>query len=328
MQLSSSSRHLENSFCYRAKSLNFRITAPQGKMSTFVLKIWRDDLRDQNRLRTTLTEYLRGTEPRLAPSIADAFGASVIEMLQFDAAHVSGQAVHKSLALADAGLITLDELESRVRSIADAVSIPIIVDGETGFGNVRNTRRTVRALERAGASAIHFEDQVTPRRYRAGGNVPTIPLGEMVDKLKAALDERIDPRMLIIGRCEDRTSKETLIERLITYAETGIDGLWSSAFGVDIIKPVREAANGIRFIGVPTDRLIRKETAELGVPIMIFPTISTVAAAWGMVTALRKMRDAGSPDEAYRSIEGLDEIRTWFRTVGEDRYPGSTRGEA
>jgi 2-methylisocitrate lyase-like PEP mutase family enzyme len=271
--------------------------------------------------RAVLAGFMRGSEPRLAPSIADAFGASVVEMLQFDAVHVSGQAIHKSLALADAGLITLDELEGRVRTIADAVSIPVIVDGETGFGNVRNLRRTVRALERAGASAIHFEDQVTPRRYRAGGKVPTISTAEMSDKLKAALDERTDPSLLIIGRCEDRASNEILIERMIAYAATGIDGLWSSGFGADIIKPVREAANGIRFLGVPTDRLIRRETAELGIAVMIFPTIPTVAAAWGMVTVLRKMREAGSPDEAYRSIDGLDEIRAWFRTMGEDRYP-------
>jgi 2-methylisocitrate lyase-like PEP mutase family enzyme len=285
-------------------------------------------LRHQKEQRTALADYLRGAVPRLAPSIADAFGASVVEMLKFDAVHVSGQAVHKSLALADAGLITLDELASRVSSIADAVSIPVIVDGETGFGNVRNTQRTVRALERAGASAVHLEDQITPRRYRAGGNAPTIAAAEMVDKLKAALDERTDSRMLIIGRCEDRTSKEILIERLITYAGTGIDGLWSSAFGADVIKPVREATGGIRFLGVPTDRLIRKETAELGVPVMIFPTIPSVAAAWGMATALRKMREAGSPDEAYRGIEGLDDIRKWFRTLGEDRYPASAGGDS
>lgn len=271
--------------------------------------------------RACLAEFMRGDEPRLAPSIADAFGASVVEMLKFDAVHVSGQAVHKSLALADAGLISFDELVDRVRAISDAVHLPVIVDGETGFGNARNMRRTVRALERVGASAIHFEDQVTPRRYRAGGNVPTVSTAEMIDKLNAALDERTDPHMLIIGRCEDRTSKEVLIERLITYAETGIDGLWSSAFGADVITPVRKAANAIRFLGVPTDRHIRKETAELGVPVMVFPTIPSVAAAWGMATVLRRLLEAGSPDEAYRSIEGLDDVRSWFRTMGEERYP-------
>lgn len=271
--------------------------------------------------RALLSGYLRGTQPRLAPSIADALSASVVEMLKFDAVHVSGQAIHKSLALADAGLITLDELVSRVQTVADATKLPVIVDAETGFGNVRNVRRTVRALERAGASAIHLEDQVTPRRYRAGGAVPTISTADMIDKLKAALDERTDSSMAIVGRCEDRTSTEILIERLIAYAHTGIDGLWSSAFGADIIKPVRDAAHGIPFLGVPTERLIRKETAELGIPVMVFPTIPSVAAAWGLVTVLRRMRDAGSPDEAYRSIEGLDDIRKWFRGVGEDRYP-------
>lgn len=271
--------------------------------------------------RARMAEFMRGDEPRLAPSIADAFGATVIQMLEFDAVHVSGQAVHKSLALADAGLISFDELVHRVWEISDAVHLPVIVDGETGFGNARNIRRTVRALERAGASAIHFEDQVTPRRYRAGGNVPTIPTTEMIDKLKAALDERTNSRMLIIGRCEDRSSKEILIERMIAYAGTGIDGLWSSAFGADVITPVRQAANGIRFLGVPTDKLIRKETALLGVPVMIFPIIPSVAAAWGMATVLGKMRETGSPDEAYRGIAGLEAIRNWYRTMGEERYP-------
>ena len=272
--------------------------------------------------RADFAKYLRDDVPRLAPSVADALGASVVEMLKFDAVHVSGQAIHKSLALPDAGLITLDELESRVRNVVEAVRLPVIVDGETGFGNVRNLRRAVSSLERAGSSAIHFEDQVTPRRYRAGGNAPTISTAEMTDKLKAALDQRIDPQLAIIGRCEDRTSNEVLIERLVAYAETGIDGLWSSGFGAEIVTPVRKAANGIRFIGVPPDRLIRKETAELGLPVMIFPTIPSVAAAWGMARVLQKMRDAGSPDQAYRSIEGLDDIRKWFRTVGEDRFPG------
>ena len=270
--------------------------------------------------RRTVREFLAGTVARLAPSCGSAFDASVVAMLGFDAIHLSGQAVHKSLGLADAGLITLSELAARVDSIREAVDLPIVVDGETGFGNVRNMRRSVRLLERAGASAIHFEDQVTPRQNRAGRTVPTISTQEMVDKLKAALDERVDPQMAIIARCEDRTSDTMLIERLVTYAETGVDGLWSSNFGADILTPVRAAAHDIPFIGVPRNRVISPEAVALGIRIMIFPTIATVAAAWGMATVLRKMRECGSPDEAYKSIEGLDEIRSWFRDLGEDRY--------
>jgi 2-methylisocitrate lyase-like PEP mutase family enzyme len=254
----------------------------------------------------------------VAPSCGGAFDARVVEALGFDAIHLSGQAVHKSLGLADAGLITLSELEARTAQINEAVDLPVIVDGETGFGNQRNIKRAVRLLERAGASAIHFEDQVTPRRYRDGGVVPVISQDEMIAKLKAALDAREDPNMLIIARSEERSSKEAMIERLLTYAKTGVDGLWTSAYDHALLGQLR-AATGLPFLGVPTDRLIKQETADAGVHAMIFPTIPTVAMAWGLRTVLTKMRESGS-DEAYRTIEGLDETRKWFRTLGENRY--------
>ena len=118
------------------------------------------------------------------------------------------------MALPDAGLITMSELAQRVAEICDNVNMPVVVDGETGFGNRRNVTRTIRALERAGASAIHIEDQATPRRAREVGKGAVVTsTAEMVDKLKAALDTRIDQRMAIIARCEDRTSDEVLRER-------------------------------------------------------------------------------------------------------------------
>lgn len=254
----------------------------------------------------------------VAPSCGAAFDASVVASMGFDAIHLSGQAVHKTMGLADAGLVTLSELEARLAQINEAVDLPVIVDGETGFGNQRNVKRTVRLLERAGASAIHFEDQVTPRRYRDGGVVPVISQDEMIAKLEAALDAREDPDMLIIARSEERSTKEAMIERLVAYAKTGVDGLWTSGYGHTLLKDLR-AATGLAFLGVPTDRIIKQETADAGVHAMIFPTIPTVAMAWGLRTVLSKMREAGS-DEAYRSIDGLDETRKWFRTLGEDRY--------
>lgn len=254
----------------------------------------------------------------VAPSCGSAFDASVVASLGFEAIHLSGQAVHKGMGLADAGLITLSELEARAAQINEAVDLPIIVDGETGFGNQRNIKRAVRLLERGGACAIHFEDQVTPRRYRDGGVVPVIPQEEMIAKLKAALDAREDPDLLIIARSEERASKDAMIERLVAYAEAGVDGLWTSAFDHVLLKQLR-VATGLPFLGVPTDRLVAQETADAGVHAMIFPTIPTVAMAWGLRTVLTKMREAGS-DEAYRAIAGLDEARKWFRTLGEDRY--------
>lgn len=272
--------------------------------------------------RQTMKAYLAGNEPRLAPSCASALDAAVVKLVGCHAVHVSGQAVHKSLALPDTGLITLTELESRVAAIADAIDLPVIVDAETGFGNARNVVRTVRALERVGASAIHIEDQITPRRFRnEGGSADTITTAAMVDKLKAALDARTDRDLVIVARCEDRTSPEAMIDRLVAYANAGVDALWTSNFTAEVITRIRKAANGIRFMGVPTGRRIAKETAALGVPVMIFPTIPGVAAAWGMASVLRAVIEEGGADEAYKRFPGIDEIRDWYRKLGDERYP-------
>jgi 2-methylisocitrate lyase-like PEP mutase family enzyme len=266
--------------------------------------------------RLKIKEFLAQESIHLAPSCADAFGAAVIERLGFEALHLSGHAVHKSLCLPDAGLASANEFESRISSIVDAVSLPLIVDGETGFGGVRNIRRTMRLLERAGASAIHFEDQFTPRRYRSEGS-PTISSGDMVAKLKAALDERRDPNLAIIARSEERSSEPALIERLVTYAETGVDALWSSGFSADLIRQVRAQARGIPFIGIAADP---KAAAVVGVRIAVYPTVGIIAAAWGMTTVLAKLREGNAPEEIFRNLMGMDEVRAWFRDLGEARY--------
>jgi len=270
-------------------------------------------MRDQ---RLKIKEFLAGDTIHLAPSCADAFGAAVIERLGFEAIHLSGHALHKSLCLPDAGLAGANEFESRVAAIVDAVTLPLIVDGETGFGGVRNMRRTMRLLERAGSSAIHFEDQLTPRRYRAAGS-PTIPIVEMVAKLKAALDERRDASLAIVARCEERSSDAALIERLIAYAETGVDALWSSNFSPDLIRRVRAQARNLPFIGIAADTTA---TAATGVRIAVYPTVGIIAAAWGMTTVLGKLRNGAAPEAIFRELDGMEEVRTWFRELGEARY--------
>lgn len=266
--------------------------------------------------RLKIKEFLAHDGIHLAPSCADAFGAAVIERLGFEAIHLSGHAVHKSLGLPDAGLASANEFESRISSIVDAVSLPLIVDGETGFGGVRNMRRTMRLLERAGASAIHFEDQFTPRRYRSEGS-PTISSTEMVAKLKAALDERRDPDLAIIARSEERSSEAALIDRLVAYAEAGVDALWSSGFSAELIRQVREQARDIPFIGIAPDT---KVASTAGVRIAVYPTVGIIAAAWGMTTIFTRLRDGNTPEEIFSSLAGMDEVRAWFRGLGEAHY--------
>ena len=275
-----------------------------------------------NQRRETLQKYLAGAGGHIAPSCGTPLEAALIEHLGFDAIHVSGNAVHKGLALPDAGLITLSEMAERVAAIAEATTLPIIVDGETGFGNARNVARAVRLLARAGASAIHLEDQVTPRRMRdVGKSAPVIATEEMVDKLKAALDARDDNTLAIIARCEDRSSDQALQERLLAYAHAGVDALWTANFNADVIEPVRKAARGIAFVGVPPGRRAGPEAAVLGVKIMCFPTVVSLGAIWGATRVLHAIKSGQTPDEAYKTLEGLPPLRDWYRDLGDERFP-------
>src|SRR5438309_10776905 len=114
--------------------------------------------------RRAFHELLQAPGLTIAPSAFDALSAMLIERAGFNAIHISGSAVHRSFGYPDVGLLTMHDQLARATQIADAVNIPVIGDGETGFGNVVNLVRSVREFERTGVAAIHIEDQETPKR--------------------------------------------------------------------------------------------------------------------------------------------------------------------
>lgn len=180
----------------------------------------------------SLKERLRQSEPVLAPGVYDALSALLAEQAGFEALYLSGGAVaYTQLGRSDVGLTTATETADVLARIADRVSLPIIVDGDTGYGNALNTQRTVRAFERAGAAMIQLEDQGFPKRcgHLAGKSV--VPVREMCGKLKAALDARHSLDTLILART-DAVAVEGLdaaIERAEAYLECGVDALFIEA---------------------------------------------------------------------------------------------------
>lgn len=158
------------------------------------------------------------------PGCWDGLGALLIEQAGFEAAFLTGG----GLAMArfgrpDIGLVTMTEVVDTISVIRDRVTLPLIVDGDTGFGNALNMMRTVRGFERAGASAIQIEDQVFPKRCGHMAGKAVIPLDEAVGKVKAALDCRI--YMLVIART-DAVSVEGMsaaLDRAEAFLEAGAD---------------------------------------------------------------------------------------------------------
>ena len=160
----------------------------------------------------------------VAPGAHDALTARVIEKCGFNAVYMTGYGQAAShLGRPDVGLICYSEMLDRASNMADAVSLPVIADADTGFGSAVNVMRTVRNYQKAGAAAIQLEDQVAPKRCGHMIGREVVAKEEMVGKIKAAVDARFDPDFMIIARTDARTVHGPVeaLERALAYEAAG-----------------------------------------------------------------------------------------------------------
>lgn len=174
------------------------------------------------RLKTILARR----EAVILPGTPNALFANVIEELGYECAYITGAGVtNMYLGSPDVGLITMSEMVQHIAVIAETVDIPLLVDGDTGFGNPVNTARTVRAYERAGAAGIQIEDQDFPKKCGHFNGKAVIPTTEMVQKIKAAVDSRRDHDFQVIARTDAIAVNgiEDALDRAHRYVEAGAD---------------------------------------------------------------------------------------------------------
>lgn len=166
------------------------------------------------------------------PGAANAMFARVIEELGFEVCYVTGAGIaNMHLGAPDIGLTTLSEVAGTVAAIADSVSVPLLVDADTGFGNAVNMVRTVKVLERAGAAGIQIEDQVFPKKCGHFEGKDVVPLDDMVSKIKAAVDSRSDSDFQIVARTDARAVHgiDDAIARAQAFVEAGADATFVEA---------------------------------------------------------------------------------------------------
>ena len=215
----------------------------------------------------------------LAPGVYDALTALLAEQAGFEAVYLSGASIaYTRLGRPDIGLVTASEVADTLENIRERVSLPIIADADTGFGNALNVARTVKQLERAGASVIQLEDQVTPKRCGHLDGKALVDAGEMAGKIKAALDVR---RAALIMARTDAIAVEGIdaaIERAERYVEAGADVLFIEAPQTEaqmkaitgrFAKRLPMLANMVE--GGKTPLLDAKSLEALGYRIAIFP---------------------------------------------------------
>lgn len=180
----------------------------------------------------TLKQRLQQGTAVLAPGVYDSLTALLAEQAGFEALYLSGGAVaYTQFGRSDVGLTTAKEAIDTCARITDRVRTPLIVDGDTGFGNALNVQRTVRDFERAGAAMIQLEDQTFPKRCGHLENKSLVSKAEMCGKLRAALDARHSDGMLVLARTDAVAVEglEAAIDRAEAYLETGVDALFIEA---------------------------------------------------------------------------------------------------
>jgi 2-methylisocitrate lyase-like PEP mutase family enzyme len=179
-----------------------------------------------------LKKRLEQPDVLLAPGVYDALSALVAEQAAFEALYLSGASIaYTLLGRSDVGLTTVSEVINSLAHITDRVKIPVIVDADTGFGNALNTQRTVRDLERAGASMIQLEDQTFPKRCGHLDGKAVVPVKEMEGKLRAALDARHSSDTLVLARTDALAIEgfDATLDRAERYLECGVDALFIEA---------------------------------------------------------------------------------------------------
>lgn len=178
----------------------------------------------------------------VALGATDALSARLIAAHGFECVYVGSYATAASrFSLPDTGLLSLNELAGQVRTIADAVELPVIADAEGGFHDAANLWRTVQAFEQAGAAAIHIEDHCGPGKHTDAPQALR-PAAEMAARIRAACEARKDPAFLIIARTDAfwlHGELEETIERLALYAEAGADMVFPTLVGPQELAAVR-----------------------------------------------------------------------------------------
>jgi 2-methylisocitrate lyase-like PEP mutase family enzyme len=274
---------------------------------------------DSNRLKDLVARRAAVT----VPGAANALFARVIEDLGFEAVYVTGAGVANMLLGApDIGLTTVTEVSEAVAAIADAVSLPLIVDADTGFGNAVNMVRTVRMLERAGASGIQIEDQVFPKKCGHFAGKHVIAADEMVQKIKAAVDARRDPSLQIIARTDARAIEglDRALERANAYIQAGADVTFVEAPTsleelARIAKelPVPQVANIV--FGGKTPEPGRDKLAEFGFSIVLYANAALQAALKASYDVLGALKTEGSLKSVADRLASFDERQ---RSVAKD----------
>ncbi len=267
--------------------------------------------------RSRLRELLAGPEMIVAPFVFDCLQAKLAAAAGFDAVYMTGFGTAAARGYPDLGLLTMTEMVANARAISQAVNVPVICDADTGYGNPLNVWRTVREYEDAGASAIHIEDQVFPKRcgFLAGKQV--IAMEAMVPKVRAACDARRDRSLVIIARTDalQVNGWDDVVRRAHAYRAAGADLIFVDGIKtVDDLKRYAEKLGDLPLI-YNGDLLPLNELKQYSFKVTIH--IGTMLAAYDSIrTTMTELKRNGKLSIGTSS----NVFEEFVRTMGVPEY--------
>ena len=275
------------------------------------------------RTTTRLRQMLKEPGIIVAPGAYDCLTARIIQNEGFQAVYMTGAGTSVAqLGHPDLGLASMTEMVANAAAIAGSVDVPVIADADTGYGGVLNVQRTVRQYERAGVAAIHIEDQESPKRCGHLDNKRVIPVGDMVPKIRAAVDARTDDDFVIIVRTDALavTDWDDTMSRCEAYIKAGADVLF-----VEALRTPEEAERVAQTFDIPllynfvesgkSPLLSVSELESMGYKLVIFPASALMTVSRVVSNLMRELKQKGTTAHLMDNMVSLEEC---FNIVGLD----------
>ena len=292
-----------------------------------------------NEKRIAFRENLKSGHIMIVPGIGDALSAKIAEKAGIPAVIMGGYSVAASrLGQPDVGLLTCSEMVEQLSGICNAVDIPVMADGDTGYGNALNMIRTEHMFEQAGASCIFFEDQAWPKRCGHMDGKQVISAEEHAQKIRAAVDARLDKDTMIMSRTDSRAvyGIDDAIERSKRYADAGAEMCFAD--GIGSIEELEKFARGMEGTGAycvanmieggKTPLLTAKELEQMGYSIVFWACSAVYTISKSLYELFSNLNEKGTTEDhlkdmiefgRFNSIIGLDTYKQLERKYKVDR---------
>ena len=256
------------------------------------------------------------SKPLVIPGVYDAIGAKIVEKVGFEAMFQTGYGTSATLlGMPDYGFIGSTETIDNARRICHAVSVPVIVDADTGYGNALSVNKLVRELETAGASGIFLEDQKWPKRCGHMKGKEVIPKDEYAEKLQAASDARSDKDFIIVARTDARATEglDKAIERGLFYKKIGADVIFIEA--PKTIQEMQKIGNSINaplvanmIEGGATPIISKSKLHRMGFKIILYPLSVLFSNTFATFQTLKELKRFGITKKSKKKMVNFDQF--------------------